>query len=418
MIRVAFIHYTCPPVVGGVEQVIAAHARLFLDAGYDIRLVVGRGGPVNRRAQLVCIPELDSRHPAIMDTGEELAAGHVPASFARYRESIAEKVRQVLVDVDICIVHNAFTLHKNLPLTAALHNLAAEPSGPRWVAWCHDLAWANPQYLPVLHKGYPWDLLWTPHPHVRYVCVSEERRHELQQAWPVDAPEPVVIPNGVDIPGFLRLGPRARRLAAALRLFERDLILLLPARLTRRKNIELALRVVAALHHLGVAAALLVTGPAGPHNPQNESYVRELTTLRDSLGLKGAVHFLSIDPDRYGRRRMVDDATLADLYTMSDALLLPSSQEGFGIPLLEAGLARLPIFCSDIPPLRVLGQGSASFFALDDPPEAIAQRILDTLNHTPSFLMSRRVRQHYSWSAIYTAMIAPFIQRILEEKTP
>ncbi|MBI2300477.1 MAG: glycosyltransferase, partial [Armatimonadetes bacterium] len=56
---------------------------------------------------------------------------------------------------------------------------------------------------------------------------------------------------------------------------------------------------------------------------------------------------------------------LADLYALADVVLLPSSTEGFGLPLLEAGLHRVPIVCSDLPALRevvplVIGQSAAA----------------------------------------------------------
>jgi len=33
---------------------------------------------------------------------------------------------------------------------------------------------------------------------------------------------------------------------------------------------------------------------------------------------------------------LLDDATVANLYQIADALFFPSTQEGFGIPIIEA----------------------------------------------------------------------------------
>jgi mannosylglucosylglycerate synthase len=63
--RLALLHYTAPPVTGGVEWVMAAQARKLREAGYDVRLIAGRGD-----AEI--LPELDSRHPDVEDVTERL----------------------------------------------------------------------------------------------------------------------------------------------------------------------------------------------------------------------------------------------------------------------------------------------------------------------------------------------------------
>ena len=68
----------------------------------------------------------------------------------------------------------------------------------------------------------------------------------------------------------------------------------------------------------------------------------------------------------------LDDADTAALYFWADALLFTSTQEGFGLPMLEAGLAGLPIFCSDLPVLREVAGPHASYFPVDAPPAGIA----------------------------------------------
>jgi len=40
--RILFVHYTTPQVLGGVEQVMAAHAAALLAAGKDVAVLAGR----------------------------------------------------------------------------------------------------------------------------------------------------------------------------------------------------------------------------------------------------------------------------------------------------------------------------------------------------------------------------------------
>lgn len=61
--RVGLLHYTSPPIVGGVEAILYEHAVRLAGRGYAVTIVTGRGGPLPDRhaARLAIIPELDSR---------------------------------------------------------------------------------------------------------------------------------------------------------------------------------------------------------------------------------------------------------------------------------------------------------------------------------------------------------------------
>jgi glycosyltransferase involved in cell wall biosynthesis len=98
-----------------------------------------------------------------------------------------------------------------------------------------------------------------------------------------------------------------------------------------------------------------------------------------------------------------------DLYQRADLLLFPSAQEGFGIPLLEAGLVRLPVFCSDIPPFREIAGEDAHLFRLDDPPVAVAERIARFLDTDPAARLRRRVLDAFTWERVFAERIAPLL---------
>jgi glycosyltransferase involved in cell wall biosynthesis len=62
---------------------------------------------------------------------------------------------------------------------------------------------------------------------------------------------------------------------------------------------------------------------------------------------------------------------LLRLYARAHAFVYPSTFEGFGMPVLEAMAARIPVACSDIPPLReVVGEAALFFDPLSE--DAIA----------------------------------------------
>ena len=402
--NVVLLHYSAPPIVGGVESILGHHARLMADAGNKVRVVAGRGAPVDPRIELVLLPLVDSLHPEVLAAKAELDRGFVPAGFAELVTRLEESLCPLLSEADVVIAHNVCSLHKNLALTAALRNLAVAADGPRWILWHHDLAWTTSRYCSELHPGYPWDLLRTPLEGARQVVVSEARQQELVKLLGRRDEEVTVVPNGIDAARFLKLEPETLDLLAQLDLEQAAPILLLPVRITPRKNIELALRMLACLREAHPAAGLVVTGPLGPHNPANREYLQRLRQLRHELGLDKAAHFLAELSDHF-----LADEVIADFYRLADALFFPSREEGFGIPMLEAGLAGLPIFCADIPPLRELGGDSADYFSPDANPRAVADMIGEHLARDPRHRMRQRVRQTYSWENIYRQRIAPLL---------
>jgi glycosyltransferase involved in cell wall biosynthesis len=311
---------------------------------------------------------------------------------------------EVLAGVDLLIAHNVCSLNKNLALTAALIELSGRSDSPRLVCWHHDLAWTTPRYRQELHPGYPWDLLRTAWPGVVQVAVSELRRAELSALMELPPEDISVISNGIDLARFFKLEEQTRSFVERLRLLEADPLLLLPVRITRRKNIELAIRTLAVLKGTFPGAVLVVTGPLGPHNPANVDYFAQLTALRSGLGLRDSAHFLAeLAPD------FLPDEVIFDFYQLADALFMPSREEGFGIPILEAGLAGLPVFCADIPPLRALAGENATYFPPEAAPEEVASLLVDRLSYDPVFTLRAQTRKRYTWEQVYRREIEPLL---------
>lgn len=400
--KIALLHYAAAPVVGGVESVISHHARLMADDGHEVKIIAGRGGQTDPRIPFICIPQIDSRHEDTLQVKAALDGGKIPGGFDELSQMLEEKLREALTGFDVLIAHNVGSLHKNLALTAAVSRLAE--SGMRTILWHHDLAWTTPRYRSELHEGYPWDLLRTAWPKAVHVTVSEPRRQELAALTGMPPEQIHVISNGLDAGRFLKLEAQTQDYIRQFNLLGVSPLLLLPVRITPRKNIELAIRALAEVRGRYPKAMLVITGPPGPHNPSNAAYFKLLTDLRESLGLKENVIFLAEHTTDY-----IPDEVIADFYQLADALLLPSREEGFGIPVIEAGLAGMPVFCADIPPLRELGGPFATYFSPDDPPDRVGKLIVERLSGDLTFAQRQRVKNNYTWQQIYDEKIKPLL---------
>lgn len=402
--NIAILHYSVPPIVGGVESVIAHHARLMSANGHSVRLIAARGESMNGAIPLTRIPLADSRHERVSAMNLELKRGEVTTNFEVLRNELIDELQKALVGIDVLIAHNVCSLNKNLALTAALHQLHTTGKLPRLMLWHHDLAWTTPRYQPELYEGYPWNLLKTDWGNTTHVVVSELRQDELAALMNLPKNSIHVILNGVDMNLFYKFEPLTQDLLTHTRLLDSAPILLLPVRITPRKNIELALWTLAALKKEYPLAALVVTGPLGPHNADNVKYFAMLTSLRKDLGLEGSAHFLAELYDGF-----LPDEVIADFYRAADALLFPSREEGFGIPLIEAAFSHLPAFCADIPPLRKLGLGDASFFSPNEDPVNVAKMIAAYFKTSMPARLAIRARASFRWEAIYRQQIAPLL---------
>lgn len=404
---VAIMHYAAPPVVGGVESVIASHAYCIGNGGHSIKILAGRGETMDARCPVDLIPLIDSRHPRVLKVKASLDTGQVPDDFETLVNQIQHDLEQSLKGIDVLIAHNIATLNKNLALTAALYNLSQKPDSPRVILWHHDLAWTTPRYQPELYDGFPWDLLRTAWPRVTHVAVSEERRKEYAALTHIPPDSIQVVPAGINLQDFLALNRQVTNLCNQLNLFQAAPLLLTPVRITKRKNLELAIETIVHLKEHFPSTRLVITGPLGAHNPANQEYFKKLIHLRKMLGAADYVHLMAEHiPEG------LEMESVAGFYRLADAMVLPSREEGFGIPVLEAGIARIPIFCSDLPPLRALAGPWATYFDPEDRPAKIARLIAQTLTESPIYNLRLKIHNSFTWDAIYKTRISPLLNKV------
>jgi glycosyltransferase involved in cell wall biosynthesis len=395
--RILFVHYTTPQILGGVEQVMAAHAAALQAAGKDVAVLAGRGGAKPRGVRVVRVAEADSRHPAVERDLAALSKGvRAPAHDALVAR-LLKKVRPHVERAGRVVVHNVMTMPMNLALTEVLATLARQLPD-RFIAWTHDISYFDERYAAMRRDGAPWDLVARAIPGVRYVTVSEQRAEQLSRLTGLARREIEVVTNGIDVGEVLGLAPTGMRLAQRLGLFDADPLLLLPVRLTRRKRVEAAIDATGVLRRRGRAAMLVVTGATGPHNAANKAYLAELTARAKKVEGVHLLAALDIRPTY---------ATVVDLFSLADVLVFPSESEGFGIPMLEAGLHRLPIVCSDIPALRETGGDDPIYVPPDASGEAIADAIERALD-TPVMRMRARAREH-AWHRVLRERVLPVI---------
>ena len=376
---------------------MGVHVAALRDAGASVTIVAGRGGAAGRGIRVTRIGEADSRGPLVERDKEALMRGERRPQHDALVERLVTKLRPRLQTMDRIVVHNAMTMPMNLALTAALARLAAEWPG-RFIAWTHDIAAFDPRYDAYVHDGDPWQLIRRALPGVRYVTVSQERRAQLAKLTGLSQEKISVVTNGVDVGEVLGLSIAGARLVKKIGVNDADPLLLQPVRLTRRKRVEAAIDATAELRRRGRNAMLIVTGAMGPHDAKNRTYLAELAARAKKVE---GVKLLAAMGIRIRYEQVVD------LYALADVLVFPSESEGFGIPMLEAGLHRMPIVCSDIPALRETGGDDPIYV----PPDASGAVIADAVEQAlASPVMSMRARAlSHAWPRVLRERVLPVI---------
>ncbi|QBI21459.1 glycosyltransferase family 1 protein [Egibacter rhizosphaerae] len=162
------------------------------------------------------------------------------------------------------------------------------------------------------------------------LAVSPVAERYAARTLGLDADELTVIPNGVSADRLGRALPRPELLDPS------EPLIVFVGRLEARKGAEVLLRAFRLLHRTHPHARLLVVGD-GPERRRAERLVGDLPGGRARFA--GAV----------------DDEEKARLLASADLFAAPNlGGESFGIVLLEAMAAGLPVVASDIPGFRAV----------------------------------------------------------------
>jgi len=396
--KIAMVHYTSWPVIGGVESIIRQHALLMSRHGHEVAIWCGQGNAFHPQIETLVVRELHSQEPLVRASQEEAYNGRPGRAYFRLLETLGKHLGPIFAEFDRIVVHNMFTMPFNLAGTQALSALAGE--GRKTIAWTHDLAASNPDYKIPSDRAF--DLIRERQPGIKYVTISEARAAEFStlMASPVDA----IVPNGLDFADTCALTPEVADLVRED--LPTSIILFYPTRILARKNIAFALQIVGALRDIGVPVRLLITGAQDTHNPSSAEHFAGLKRLAADLQVQGLIRWVN---DLF----YVDERQMHSLYMVADGVLFPSRQEGFGLPLLEAAAHRLPVFCSNIEPLKSIALSGTLLFDLRDAPRNVAERIRSAFAEDATFQRKKQLLRDFSADRLYLDKIEPIFRDLL-----
>ena len=120
--NVALLHYSCPPVVGGVEEVIRQQASLLSRFYHNVKIFVGDGGKFSDNFEIEINPLLGSRNRLVLKA-HQLSHEGKPEKMEGLVKRIYKYLLESLKGFDVLIAHNVLTMPFNLPLSVAIHRI-------------------------------------------------------------------------------------------------------------------------------------------------------------------------------------------------------------------------------------------------------------------------------------------------------
>jgi glycosyltransferase involved in cell wall biosynthesis len=240
----------------------------------------------------------------------------------------------------------------------------------RSVTVFHDLQHKrHPEFFRWFDLPF-WRLfLWaSAHRAEKLIAVSEATRADLDRFYQLPKDRVTTIPHGVDSSLF------------ELRRAQLEPFVLCVSTLHPHKNLE---RLIRAYAQKTRDYRLVIAGVRGFHTQAIEQLIDQLG-MRTQVQLTGWI----------GREE------LYGLYDRATAFIYPSTFEGFGMPVLEAMAAGVPVACSDISPLREVAGDTALFFDPFDEDliaEALDRIVSDQLTRARLIRTGRDRAREFTW---------------------
>ncbi|MBL8022724.1 MAG: glycosyltransferase [Elusimicrobia bacterium] len=397
-IRVAFLHYTAPPRVSGVDIVMTEQARWLARMGIHVRVVAG-----NRSNEFDSVPRLDFvplEGLAKMEEGE-----------------IAQHLERVFAQEDIVVLHNVMSVPNNIALTSSLHRYMARHPEKHFIIFVHNAMEREEPHYPysLMNPTLDW-------PQVTYVTVSKAYREVISQSYPRAPPfqviNPALWPYNPDT-----LSSEAASDFSQQGLFNQDVVMVLPTRVDWNKDIPKALQITEAVarRRLKTKLILMIPGVSSFAELVKETRANRGVAAADWLenSLRHVVerHVVFLDATKIEGFRE-HRQYVVDVVALSDVLLMPSRMESFGMPAIEAAAVRTVVAATSLDPhLETLGKGGSPLFSIEESPKVIADRILVYLErHSPRDLgtLQRKVIERFEWDRVMADQFVPVLESAVQ----
>lgn len=232
----------------------------------------------------------------------------------------------------------------------------------RYIVTIHDLihqhfhtrevTTKNPVTFCLKKYGYRKAFSFAVNNSLRIISPSEFVKKQLINEWKINEEKVVITPEGVD-EEILKLAKSVGEkefTKTATKFKINPPFLFYVGNAQPHKNILNLIKAFALLKKNHPKLSLVLSGP------ENSFWKKIKEGLEELEGLGG------LGKDEVIFTGFISEEELVALYKNAQAFVLPSLEEGFGIPLLEAMACGTPVVCSRLASLPEIGGDAASYF--------------------------------------------------------
>lgn len=230
-------------------------------------------------------------------------------------------------------------------------------------------------------------------------CTSEMERQQMEQL--AFRPDSILIPNGLDLVPFASL-PAREIFLEMIGLSDNTLLSIFVGRLAPEKRLELTVEAFAEVARQLPTAHLAIIGAEAGSGEISRGQV-------EALNISDRVHFVGF----------LTGHNLLQAYAAADLLVLLSRRENFGMVVVEAMAAGLPVLLSNEVGLAGQVKQAGAGYIVSPQKEEIVQSWVQILSASDRQEMGTRgrmlVQQHFSQEVVTAQMLA-LLERVASHK--
>jgi len=350
--------------------------QLLKHLGYEVHMIAGLFGEIPSCPYKIC-PLLDHKHPEIRaikqimfervldKNGKKTAKTLLSNIISRLRPDI--KKHLVHEKYDLLVVMNIFSEPINLAATLVLRDVAKDLNLPV-LSIDRTFIWDSQTYTKV--KNFP-ELLDNIPPKEKNIIHIVHTKKRVDEVAAHTKITPKIIPKFIT-PATLDLENARKKFRAFFEIPDDVYLFLQPTRVSSKKGVEHSIKIISEINKATKRENILViTGPAKVYRG---SYFEDL--VRKMQKLKVEVIFAH---EQIGLKRGTHPFTMRDAYAASDLVLFPSSQTGFGRPVLESMAYEKPLAVYKQPYYEDIKEQGAQFIEFEKVDEVLISDIMEML---------------------------------------
>lgn len=261
---------------------------------------------------------------------------HDPETKVEQVEEMVEitygQMKEILPEDATVITHDLIFLPDYTIYNLAARRLANERPKMHWLHWVHsatnprqvaeERAMFGDRYVAALESKFPNSIICYPNAADTFRVAAN---------FGFEENEVVEVPHSTDPTDGMH--PLVQRLYDEKKLGNADILMVLPVRLDRGKNVEINVRLIAGARQIGLRPHLVVCDFQSTGGDK-VIYRNDLKKLATELGCEDCITFISEFDEAAAME--IDHDIVLDLFTLSNVFVLGSKSETYSLITQEA----------------------------------------------------------------------------------